>query len=84
MKRTIKLTVIKAVALENVDGLVQSRELKDVNYTGRKLTDVGMEKLFKGQLEKGERVFITSSEEIEKTYEMDIETFLKYATLVEE
>lgn len=84
MKRTIKLTVIKAVALENVDGVVQSRDLKDVNYTGRKLTDVGMEKLFKGQLEKGERVFITSSEEIEKTYEMDIETFLKYATLVEE
>lgn len=83
MKRTIKLTVIKAVALENVDGIVQSRELKDVNYTGRKLTDVGMEKLFKGQLEKGERVFITSSEEIEKTYEMDIETFLAHATLVE-
>ena len=83
MKRTIKLTVIKAVALENVDGVVHSRELKDVNYTGRKLTDVGMEKLFKGQLEKGERVFITSSEEIEKTYEMDIETFLAHAKLVE-
>lgn len=83
MKRTIKLTVIKAVALENVNGVVQSRDLKDVNYTGRKLTDVGMEKLFKGQLEKGERVFITSSEEIEKTYEMDIETFLAHAKLVE-
>ena len=84
MKRTIKVTEIKACAMSVVEGKPNSRELLPVQYSGRKLTDVGIEKLFKGQLEKGERVFITSSEEIEKTYEMDIETFLKYATLVEE
>lgn len=84
MKRTIKITEIKACAMSVVDGKPNSRELDPIEYSGRKLTDVGTQKLFKKQLKDGESVFIVSSDEIEKTYEMDTETFLKYATLVEE
>jgi len=84
MKRTIRVTRIKACAMSVEGGQPISRELETIDYTGRKLTDVGMQKLFKSQLKNGETVFIVSSDDIEKTYELSLEDFIKYATLVEE
>lgn len=84
MKRTIKVTEIKACAMSVIEGKLNSRELTPVQYSGRKLTEVGTQKLFKKQLKEGESVFIVSSEEKERTYEMSLEKFMDHATLVEE
>ena len=63
MKRTIKVTEIKACAMSVVEGKPNSRELLPVQYSGRKLTEVGTQKLFKKQLKDGETVFIVSMRE---------------------
>ena len=82
IKKNIKTTTITAKSIDVINGEIVVNDLPPV-VTTRKVTDKNAEKIFRKESGVMSEIKITDYKTDVLCYEMDIETFMKYATIIE-
>ena len=82
IKKNIKTTTITAKSIDVINGEIIVNDLPPV-VTTRKVTDKNAEKIFRKESGVMSEIKITDYKTDVLCYEMDIETFMKHATIIE-
>lgn len=82
IKKSVKITTITASSINVVNGAIVVNDLKPV-ITTKKVTDKNAAKIYRNELGVTCDFKVTSYKTEVIEYIMDIETFIKYATVTE-